>query len=143
MKNTDLIVKLLLSDIADKNILEVACGCADFSISASRYAQGVSCIDLDDSRLSGALPNNIHFEKMDATKMNYPSGSFDTIILYNAFSHIYSQWDSIKKECLRVLKPSGRLYIASTWKLDISLMNEVFESSVEWQKEFFVARIEK
>ena len=120
MKKTDVIVQLLSFDIVDKKILEVACGCAELSISAARYAQSVSCIDIDDSRLSNILPHNVCFEVMDASQMSYSSSSFDTIILYNAFSHIYSQWDSIKNECMRVLKSSGAIYLVSTWKLDIS-----------------------
>lgn len=50
MKKADIIVQLLSSDIIDKKILEVACGCAELSISAARYAHSVSCIDIDDSR---------------------------------------------------------------------------------------------
>ena len=132
-----------LFDIVDKKILEVACGCAELSISAAHHAQSVSCIDIDDSRLSNTLPNNVCFEVMDASQMSYASSSFDTIILYNAFSHIYSQWDSIKNECMRVLKSSGVIYIVSTWKLDISLMTEVFGSNAEWKKDFLVVKLEK
>ena len=72
--------------------------------------------------------------------MHYSNDSFETVILYNAFSHIYSQWDIIKDECMRVLKPSGVLYIVSTWNLDIFLMEEVFGSNVEWKKDFFVVK---
>jgi ubiquinone/menaquinone biosynthesis C-methylase UbiE len=143
MKKADIIVQLLSSDIIDKKILEVACGCAELSISAARYAHSVSCIDIDDSRLSNILPRNVCFEVMDASQMRYSSDSFDTIILYNAFSHIYSQWDSIKDECMRVLKSSGVIYIVSTWKLDISLMTEVFGSNAEWKKDFLVAKLKK
>lgn len=143
MKKTDIIVQLLTYDIKDKNILEVACGCADLSVSAARYAHSVSCIDIDDSRLSDILPPNVCFELMDATQMSYLSNSFDTVIFYNAFSHIYSQWDSIKDECMRVLKSSGAIYIIATWKLDISLMTEVFSNNVVWMKDFLVVKLEK
>lgn len=139
MKKTDIIAKLLSSDIKDKKILEVACGCADFSISAAHYAHSVSCIDIDNSR----LPNNVCFEVMDAAQMDFSNNSFDTIILYNAFSHIYSHWDSIKDECMRVLKSSGSIYIVSTWKLDISIMTEVFGNNAVWKKGFLVVKLEK
>lgn len=110
MKKTDIIVQLLSSDMVDKNVLEVACGCADLSISAAHYAHSIFCIDVDDSKLSDNLPQNVCFEIMDASQMSYLSSSFDTIILYNAFSHIYSQWDAIKEECMRVIKSSGTIY---------------------------------
>lgn len=52
MKKTDALVKKLTSDIENKDVLEVACGTADFSVSAAQLANSVSCIDLDDSRLT-------------------------------------------------------------------------------------------
>ncbi len=143
MKKTDKLARLISSDIKDKKILEVACGCADFSISASRYANSVSCIDIDDSRLSDNLPHNVIFEIMDASKMSYSNNSFEAVILYNAFSHIYSQWDAIKDECMRVLKYSGALYIVSTWNLDISLIVEVFGDNAKWEDDFLVVKFDK
>lgn len=41
MKKTDKLVQLLNSHIEDKDILEVACGGAEFSISASTMAKSV------------------------------------------------------------------------------------------------------
>ena len=141
MKKTDKIVQMLSSDRIGKRVLEVACGCADLSISAAPYAHSVSCIDIDDGRLSDALPQNVYFEIMDATQMSYSNSSFDTVILYNAFSHIYAQWDAIKEECMRVVKSAGTVYIISTWKLDISLMTEVFGSNAVWIKDFCVVKL--
>ena len=51
MKKVDLIAKAIFSDITDKNILEVACGCAEFSISAASYAHTVACIDIETHRV--------------------------------------------------------------------------------------------
>ena len=104
MKKTDIIVQLLSSDIKNKRILEVACGGAGFSISAAHHAHSVSCIDIDNSRVTDDLPNNVYFKVMDAAQMDFLSNSFDTVILYNAFSHIYSQWDSIKDECMHYIR---------------------------------------
>ena len=143
VKKVDIVVKELYSDIVEKNILEVACGCAEFSISASHYAESINCIDIDDSRLNGSLPENVKFDMMDASRMNYSDESFDTIVLYNAFYHIYSQWEEIKRECMRVLKSFGTIYIVSSWNLDISLMNEVFEGSVKKNIEFSIVKIIK
>ena len=75
--------------------------------------------------------------------MSYPDHSFDTVIMYNAFAHVYTQWDLLEKECLRVLKPSGYFYVISTWSMDIALMNEVFEGKTEKYKDFCVVKIEK
>ena len=66
MKKTDTLVNILAPDIEHKDVLEVACGAADFSISAARIANRVSCIDLDDSRLNNQVKqNNVRFQIMD------------------------------------------------------------------------------
>ena len=97
MKKTDTFVKLIESEIKNKDVLEVACGGAEFSVSASRLAHCVHCIDLDASRLGDLnLPDNVHFSIMDASKMSFHDWQFDTVVLYNAFFHVQTEWDIIK-----------------------------------------------
>lgn len=141
MKKTDYAVKKLISEIENKDILEVACGRAEFSDSASNYAHSVSCIDLDDSKLICPKQENIHFEIMDASRMRYSDKTFDTVFLYNALSHVSSQWGAIEKECRRVLKPHGSIYIIGTWKIDITLMKDLFGDQAKWNGKFLIARI--
>lgn len=140
MKKTDLAVQLLLSEIKNKQILEAACGRAEFTSSASVYAQSVSCIDLDSSKLSCVKRDNIHFEVMDAARMRFPDETFDTVFLYNALSHVHSQWEMIHEECRRVLKPCGSIYIIATWKMDITLMKALFGGQAERYGEFYIWR---
>lgn len=140
MKKTDLAVQLLLSEIENKQILEAACGRAEFTSSASVYAQSVSCIDLDRSKLSCAKRDNIHFEVMDAARMRFPDETFDTVFLYNALSHVHSQWEMIHGECRRVLKPCSSIYIIATWKMDITLMKTLFGGQAERNGEFYIWR---
>lgn len=143
MKKTDFIVQQLISEIKNKDILEVACGSAEFSASAASYAHSVSCMDLDDGRLIPITQENIRFEIMDATKMRYPDGAFDNVFVYNALYHISSQWEEIEKECRRVLKPEGSVYIIGTWKLDISLMRDMFGERAEQKGDCLVVKIGK
>ncbi len=144
MKKVDKAVEIYKSDIAGKDILEVACGGADFSISASKYAKSVTCIDLDEGRIKGkTLPENVRFEIMDAAKMTYQGESFDNVFLYNAFFHVQTQWVDIEKECHRVLRPGGKIFIIGTWKLDVNLMVDTFGDIAKWYGELLVARIEK
>ena len=98
-----------------------------FSVSAARIAHRFDCIDLDDSRLNEqAKQSSINFQIMDASEMSFSDNTFDTILIYNTFSHIQSQWDMIERECKRVLKATGKIYIVGTWKLDTTLMTEIF-----------------
>ena len=142
MTKTDKLAALFSADIREKDVLEVACGAAEFSLSAAREAKSVSCIDLDDKRLSPRVRESaIHFEVMDAANMRYHNHTFDTVVIYNAFAHIQSQWDAIEKECKRVLKPDGTLYVIGTWKLDTSLMADVFGSAALWRSGFMIVKL--
>lgn len=143
IEKTDIIVKKFMKEIERKDILEVACGTAEFSNSAAGYARSVSCIDLDDSRLDPITQGNIHFEIMDASKMRYPDEVFDTVFIYNALYHIRSQWEEIKKECRRVLRPEGSIYLIATWKLDVTLMHDLFAGEAEQNGDCLVVRIGK
>ena len=125
-----------MEDIENKTVLEAACGAADFSISASAYSDGVYCIDFDAGRLNCKTAANIHFQIMDASKMDYADDTFDTVILYNAFAHIQSQWVEIERECKRVLKADGVIYIVGTWKLDVRIIMDVFGDKAKWRNQF-------
>lgn len=141
MKKTDSAVQILLSEIENKDILEVACGTAEFSNSASYFAHSVSCIDLNDSKLTPFKRTNIHFQIMNAANMRYENESFDSVFLYNALSHVSSQWEAIKNECLRILKPNGSIYIIGTWKIDIALIKDMFKNKAEQKKGFMIAKL--
>ena len=144
MGKTNELVRMLATDIENKDILEVACGAAGFSVSAARIANHVACIDLDDSRLNDqAKENNIHFQIMDASKMSFHDNMFDTLFIYNAFFHIQSQWNMIERDCKRVLKSTGKIYIVGTWKLDTNLMIDTFGERAVWHGGFLVVTITK
>lgn len=134
MKKTDAILRLVRQEIENKDVLEVACGTAEFSVSAAQCARQVACIDIDSSRLNGLVETseNIRFRKMDAAEMEFGSATFDTVVLYNALCHIEGRYDAIMAECRRVLKPEGRILLIATWKMDSSLMAEMFGDRLEW-----------
>ena len=113
------------------------------SVSASDYSDSVYCIDLDARRLNGRLREKLHFQVMDASKMDYADDTFDTIVLYNAFYHIQSQWIEIERECRRVLKAEGVIYVVGTWKLDVHVMANVFGKNARWREQFLIAEIRK
>lgn len=144
MKKTDRLVNILASDIEHKDVLEVACGAADFSISAARIANRVSCIDLDDSRLNNQVKqNNVRFQIMDASNMSYSDNEFDTIVIYNAFFHIQAQWNMIERECKRVIKGMGKIYIIGTWSLETNLMIDTFGDNAIWHDGFLIVEMTK
>ena len=120
MRIVDRAIKIIQQEITDKFIIEIACGCAEFTISASKIANEVVCIDLDDIRLNTNITEitNIDFHKMDATKTDYEDDNFDTVILYNAIGHLENCFESVINEALRIKNKSGSFFIISTFKMD-------------------------
>ncbi len=112
--------------IANCDVLEVACGTAEFSIAAAELAATVTCIDLDDSRLLSEVHKreNIVFRTMDTAAMRFGNNSFDTVVLYNAAFHVAEQLPAVLDECLRVLRPGGVLCVISSWKLDYAVITD-------------------
>ena len=126
MRRVDTVVQRLMPVIANKRILEPACGCAEFSIAAARHAQEVFCFDLDDRRLrpEAAQTPGLRFEIMDATAMRFPDGFFDTVVLYNAIGHLGQIAEPVLRECCRVVSKNGVILIVSSFRMDKAVMQK-------------------
>ena len=133
MKRVEKALARLMSDIAGKRVLEPACGCAEFSIAAARYAKEVVCFDLDDKRLNSAALHmqNLWFEIMDATQMDYKDSSFDTVVLYNAIGHLTQIAKSVLQECRRVAGKQGAVWIVSSFRMDKAIIRETIIPLIE------------
>ena len=101
--------RLLSPHLTGRDVLEIACGTADFSLAAAETARSVTAIDLDDCRLSPAVRSggSVCFQRMDAAALSFPDGSFDTAVLYNALGHLTAILPAVLSEALRVLRPGG------------------------------------
>jgi len=97
------------------SILEVACGRGE----TTRYlmklypAERVTAIDVSETRLETAragLPG-VTFRRMDATRLEFPDDTFDTVICVEA-AYRFEPRSRFLQEALRVLKPGGRLLLA-------------------------------
>lgn len=126
MKRVEYIVKKITDDIVGKHVLEVACGCAEFSLEASKIAQLMECIDLDDSKLLDDVLTtpNINFKVMDATNLTYEKNTFDTVVLYNSIGHLEDCFKKVLTQAQKVLKSGGVCYIFSSSKMDINLISK-------------------
>lgn len=109
MNRAERAVHMIREDISHKRVLEVACGCAVFSIAASAMAEQVFCIDLESFRLDKGLKDcpNVTFQRMDATALEYGDGSFDTVVIYNAAAHLESILPQVLFQCRRVVRREG------------------------------------
>ena len=126
MTRAELAAERLAPTVCGRDVLEVACGTAEFSLAAARDAESVVCIDIDDSRLLPEVYDceNLRFRRMDASAMHFGDESFDTVVLYNAAFHLEEKLDAVLAECLRVLRPGGLLCAVSSWSLDRPVLTD-------------------
>jgi len=57
----------------------------------------------------------IHFQQMDASHLNLPNSSFDTVCIANSLHHL-TDLPSVLAEMIRVLKPGGRLILSEMYR---------------------------
>ena len=103
----------------DKEILDIGCGAGGKSLYyASCGAKKVTGVDIvpkyeqDSMELAKKLnlQNKFQFFIADASKLPFPSHSFDTIIMNDAMEHV-AQPEAVLREVMRVLKKGGKVFI--------------------------------
>lgn len=126
MNRVEQAIEHIAESINGKAVLEVACGCAEFSLAAAQTAKSVDGIDLDYLRLppSARKTEGFKFTVMDATNMAFPEGSFDAAVMYNAIGHLGAVLEKVLKECLRVTKPGGAIFVISSFRIDMPVIDE-------------------
>lgn len=129
MKTAQKVVRPLRPFLDGKAVLEVACGDSSFSAAAAKYAANVlaSDISLERAQRIGLekFPKNVRFRQADAAALNFPTGTFDTVVCYNALGHLQTVLPAVLAEMTRTAAPGGYLIFAATWEMDFSLLNEV------------------
>lgn len=129
MRKIGRIIEDLKDCFLEKRVLEIACGDADFSLAVSKYANSVLGIDISLARVarrnSGEMPDNVRFQEMDATRLDFETGLFDAVVSYNAMGHLADVLEDCISEMIRVLKRGGCLVFIATWKMDRKLIPDI------------------
>lgn len=105
---------------ASKNVLEVACGSGiGLGYLASKANQVIGG-DIDEKNMSIAVKlykeiKNIEILFLDAHNLNFPDGSFDVVLLFEAIYYL-KDTERFFKEAFRVLRPHGVLIICTVNK---------------------------
>ncbi len=103
----------------DKTVLDIGCGAAGKSLYyASLGANMVHGADVveryaeESKKLSieKGLEDKFEFHLCDAKNLEFEDDTFDTIIMNDSMEHV-AEPEEVVKECMRVLKPGGRLFI--------------------------------
>ena len=136
------------------NVLELACGSGQLSLSLSKYTKNWIGTDFSEQMILEARKHgeyeNLAFEIADATSLNFVDGEFDCVVIANAL-HIMPNPDKAMIEIYRVLKPNGILSAPTfLWKEGTQskfkkwIMSVVgFKMYQEWNKKQFKDFIEK
>lgn len=116
-----LVGELLVRDLhvhAGERVLDVAAGSGNTALAAARRSADVTCTDyvpglLDHARARAeaeGLPMRV--EVADAQRLPYADGSFDVVV--STFGAMFApDQESTAAELVRVLRPGGRLGLAS------------------------------
>jgi tocopherol O-methyltransferase len=111
-----------ISSDSPKNILDVGCGIGGSSLYlSSKYLAKVTAITLSPVQADRAtarakaagLSDHVQFQVADAMDMPFADDSFDLVWSLESGEHMPDK-EKFLNECYRVLKPNGRLILA-TW----------------------------
>jgi len=132
------ILKNVIGNVKNKNILDVGCGGGRNSIPLAKLGAKVTGVDISSKMLDFAKNNskknkclkNTNFILSSAWETNLPSNTFDKILLLGILEHIPEEYrKKTIKEAQRLLKKGGDLYIV------INNKNSFFLKSVKkWKK---------
>lgn len=97
---------------AINNVLEIGAGQGIVCEYLQIQGKQTTAIDIkfEESKLNSNSHNGVTYLEMDGGDLNFQDDSFDLIFSLNAFEH-FPNPELVFKECLRVLKTGGYLYL--------------------------------
>jgi SAM-dependent methyltransferase len=113
-----------LGKISAGRVLDVATGSGGFItflIDNIKDFIDITGIDCNEDPLEAARKThpqeNIHFQRMDAARMDFPDSHFDTVCIANSLHHL-SDIAGVLMEMMRVCKTGGRFIISEMYRDD-------------------------
>ena len=112
-----------------QHVLELGCGTGLFTEDLSLNAQKITATDFSEEMIAKALElrktlPNVTFSKEDAMQLSFEDQCFDTVFMANLI-HVISDPNLVIEESRRVLKPGGRIIIASFAIDAMSFFNKI------------------
>jgi ubiquinone/menaquinone biosynthesis C-methylase UbiE len=111
-----------LGNLSGGHVLDVATGSGGFITflmgSLKDYTE-ITGIDHNERPLEAAQKShsleNIHFQRMDAARMDFPDSHFDTVCIANSLHHMI-YLPGVLSEMMRVCKPGGHIIISEMYR---------------------------
>jgi SAM-dependent methyltransferase len=98
------------SALNDRWILDVGCGIGTYVRKFRQFSTHVFGIDVDAERVAEGARSMPNLQVAASEHLPFPDGSFDTIVLNEVIEHVTDDAATIA-ECIRVLRPGGRVVI--------------------------------
>jgi ubiquinone/menaquinone biosynthesis C-methylase UbiE len=108
-------LKEIIVENKDKVICDIGCGCGRNLLFASEYASKLIGIDLSEESLSFAkkFVKSENMELKLGDNLDIPlESNFSDLVISDGVCHHTGDTVGAFKECVRVLKPGGNLYLA-------------------------------
>ncbi|MCC7645222.1 MULTISPECIES: glycosyltransferase [unclassified Janthinobacterium] len=102
--------------VADKRVLDVACGEGYGSSMLAEVALAVTGVDISSEAVQHAaatyVKSNLTYLEGSATALSFADASFDVVVSFETIEHLAGQTEMVS-ELRRVLRPEGILIISS------------------------------
>lgn len=107
---------IALDIVANKDVLDLACGEGYGSSNMADVARSVVGVDISEEAISHAQrtykKKNLSFRRGSAIAVDCPDASFDVVVSFETIEHLAEQEEMVA-EIRRVLRPKGILVISS------------------------------
>jgi ubiquinone/menaquinone biosynthesis C-methylase UbiE len=103
--------------IKGKTVLDVGCGLAYGTALMAESAASIVGVDydqsvVDDNSTRYSHIKNLSFQRVTVPPLPFADESFEVVTTFQFIEHIHPRREFMK-ECIRVLKPGGKLYVTT------------------------------
>jgi ubiquinone/menaquinone biosynthesis C-methylase UbiE len=128
--------------VANKKVLDAACGEGYGSDLLAKYAKQVTGLDIDKTSIAHAndryKKDNLNFIQGSCSQLSFDDNTFDCVVSFETLEHLSEQQEMLA-EINRVLKDDGLLFISTPDKKhysDVTGFNNEFHVKELYKNEF-------